>query len=171
MTTALGRLAIAALCFAFAGEAAAREIRHPARGTPAFVVQVPDDWTNEVDPDRNLILASPDSSTAFSLTLGSFSGDLEDAAKGMLNVAKATPPTNKTPTSISGQAGFLFESTMKTDNGAMLRLNMAIVRVREKGFMSCTQLQHENATARKRQLADGVMRSVRIVGATPGSER
>jgi hypothetical protein len=160
-----GLLAFVALGLAFAGDAAARELRHPARGTPAFTVQVPDDWTDEVDPDRNLIVASADASTSFVFTWGSFSGELEDAAKLMLRVANATPPTGKTPTTISDLPGFSFDSTMKIAGNPLLLLKMTIVRVGAKGFGSCTRLERETNSQQQRQRADAMMRSVTIVGA------
>lgn len=168
MTTSFGRLTLAALVLglgaAFADAAEARELRHPASGTPAFTLQVPDDWPYEVDPDKNLIVTSADASTSLVFTWGSFSGDLENAAKLMLKVANATPPTGKAPVSISGQAGYAFDSTMKVESKSM-RLNMTIVRVREKGFGSATRIELDTNSAQQRQRADAVMRSVAIVGA------
>jgi hypothetical protein len=164
MTAPLGRLALAALGLVFAGAAEARELRHPAQGTPAFTLQVPDDWQHEVDPDKNLIVTSADASTSMVFTWGSFSGDLENAAKLMLKSAKATPPTGKTPIAISGQSGFSFDSTMKVESKSM-RLKMTIVRVGEKGFGSGTRIELDTNTPQQQQSADAVMRSVAIVGA------
>jgi len=164
MTVPLGLLALAALGLVFADAAEARELRHPARGTPAFTVQVPDDWPHEVDPDNNLIVTSADTSTSFVFTWGNFTGDLENAAKLMLKVANATPPTGKAATSISGQAGFSFDSTMTTTN-PRLQLKLTIVRVGAKGFGSCTKLEREGNAPQQRQRAEAVMQSVAIVGA------
>ena len=164
MTALLGRLALAVLGLAVMGGAEARELRHPAQGAPAFTLQVPDDWQYEVDPDKNLIVTSADASTSMVFTWGNFSGDLEKTATLMLKSAKATPPTGKTATAISGQAGYTFDSTMKVDSKSM-RLQLTIVRVGEKGFGSSTKLELDGNTPQQRQRADTVMRSLTIVGA------
>jgi hypothetical protein len=164
MTAPLGRLALAALGLAVADGAEARELRHPERGTPAFTVQVPDDWQHAVDPDNNLIVTSADTSTSFVFTWGNFSGELENAATLMLRSANATPPAGKTPASISGLPGFSFESTMAATKPP-LRLKLTIVRVGPKGFGSCTQLERETNSPQQRQGADAVMRSVTVLGA------
>jgi hypothetical protein len=163
MTAALRRLAIAALCLGFAEGAAARDLRHPEQGTPAFTLQVPDDWQHEVDPDKNLIVTSADASTSLVFTWGSFGGDLENAAKLMLKTAGATPPTGKTQTAISGQAGYSFDSTLNVEGKAM-QLRMTIVRVGEKGFGSGTKIELTSNTPQQRQRADSAMSSLRIVG-------
>jgi hypothetical protein len=166
-----GLVAFVALGLAFVADAAARELRHPARGTPAFAVEVPDDWTDEVDPDRNLIVTSADETTSFVFTWGVFSGQLEDAAKLMLRVANATSPTGKTPAAISGLPGFSFDSTIMITGNPLLRLKMMIVRLGTKSFGSCTKLERETNSPEQRQRADKVMRSVKIVQAagTTGS--
>ena len=53
---------------------------------------------------------------------------------------------------------------MKVESKSM-RLNMTIVRVREKGFGSATRIELDTNSAQQRQRADAVMRSVAIVGA------
>ncbi len=163
MTALLGRLALAVVVLALAGQAAAHEIRHPARGTPAFAADIPDDWTREVDTDHNLIVTSADSATSFVFSLGSFSGPLKVAAEQMLGVAGASPPSAETAISLSGLAGFTYDSTMAVHGDAPLKLTMTIVRFREKGFMSCTRLERAGASHQQRQLADTVMGSLRII--------
>jgi hypothetical protein len=158
----IGRLVAVLLCVAMAPEAAARELRHPARGTPAFTVQVPDDWTHEVDTDDNLIAVSQDRSTSVVVSFGTYTGSLEDVAKMMLQVAIATAPTGTTPASISGLSGFSLESTMK--NG-LLQLKLTIVRIGERGYGTAAKIEKVGNSPEQRQLADTVMQSVRIVGA------
>lgn len=158
-------LAAILFCVAVVTDAEARELRHPARGNPAFTVQVPDDWTHEVDPDNNLIVVAKDSATSFVFTLGALHEKLELAAARILKAANATPPTGKMPASISGQQGFSFDSTMTTPNNPMLLLQMTIVRIGAKGFGSATKLQVHTNTAEQRQLAETVRQSIRIVGA------
>lgn len=160
----IGRLIAVLLCVAIATEAAARELRHPARGTPAFTVQVPDDWTHEVDADNNLIAVSQDRSTSVVFSFGTHTGSLEDVAKMMLQVANATAPTGTTPASISGLSGISFESMM-SGKGQLLQLKVTIVRIGARGFGTAAKIEIVGNAPEQRQLADTVMQSVRIVGA------
>jgi hypothetical protein len=41
---------------------------------------------------------------------------------------------------------------------------MAIVRVGEKGYLMCTRMERQSNVPEQRQLADTVMKSVKIVG-------
>jgi hypothetical protein len=160
-----GRLAAVLLCVAIATGAAARELRHPVRGEPALTVQVPDNWTHEVDSDDNLIVVSQDRSASLVFSLGTFGGSLEDAAKKMLQVADATAPTGKMPASISGQSGFSVDSTMRNAKGHALQLKLTIVRIGARGYGTATKIEVPAISPEQRQLADTVMQTVRIVGA------
>jgi hypothetical protein len=160
-----GRLAAVLLCIAIATGAAARELRHPVRGEPAFTVQVPDNWIHEVDSDDNLIVVSQDRSASLVFSLGTFGGSLEDVAKKMFQVADATAPTGKMPASISGQSGFSVDSTMKNAKGHVLQLKLTIVRIGVRGYGTATTIEVPGISPEQRQLADAVMQSVRIVGA------
>jgi hypothetical protein len=164
VTTPLARAALAALCVLLANEATAREVRHPVSGEPAIVLQVPDDWTDKPDSDGNQIVVSADHSTSFVLSQGTSKGSLDDFAKALLHMANAAPTMNVETTSISGQAGFILESTMKAPQGTPLQLQMAIVRVGEKGYLMCTRMERQSNVPEQRQLADTVMKSVKIVG-------
>jgi hypothetical protein len=129
----IGRLIAILLCIAIATGAAARELRHPVRGEPAFTVQVPDHWDHEVDSDDNLIVVSQDRSASLVFSLGTFGGSLEDVAKKMVEVADATAPTGKMPASISGQSGFSVDTTMKNAKGHVLKLKLTIVQIGARG--------------------------------------
>lgn len=165
MTARLGRAALAALSLAFAAEADARELRYPAKGDPAIILQVPDDWTDKPDGDGNWLVVSADHTTSFVMSQGTSKGPLDDAAKAMLHMANATPPMNVEPTSVSGQAGFAIESTMKTAGGTPLQLKMIIVRLGERGYMLCTKFERETNSPEQHKLADAVLQSMKIVGA------
>jgi hypothetical protein len=157
--------ALAALCVLMANAASAREVRYPASGDPAVVLQVPDDWTDKPDTEGNQIVVSADRSTSFVLSQGTSKGPLDDFAKVLLQMANAAPTMNVEATTISGQAGFVLESTMKAPQGTPLQLQMAIVRVGERGYLMCTKMERQSNLPEQRQLADTVMKSVRVVGA------
>lgn len=160
-----GRLAAVLLCVAIAAAASARELRHPARGVPAFTVQVPDDWTYSVGADNALVAVSQDRSTSIVLSFGADSGSLEDITRVMFLAAGVAAPADKTPASISGLSGLSFESTMKNGKGELLQLKLTIVRIGERRHGSATMLQHAGNSPEQRQFAESVMRSVQIIGA------
>jgi len=161
----VGRLAGVLLCVAIATAASARELRHPARGVPAFTVQVPDDWTYSVGTDNALVAVSQDRSTSIVLSFGADSGSLEDVTRAMFLAAGVAAPADKTPASISGISGLSFESTMKNGKGELLQLKLTIVRVGERRHGSATMLQYAGNSPEQRQFAESVMRSVQIIGA------
>jgi hypothetical protein len=160
-----GRLAAVLLCVAIAAAASARELRHPARGVPAFTMQLPDDWTYSVGTDNALVAVSQDRSTSIVLSFGADRGSLEDFAREMFLVAGAAAPADTTPASISGLSGFSLESTMKNGKGELLQLKLTIVRIGERRHGSATMLQHAGNSPEQRQSAENVMRSVQIIGA------
>jgi hypothetical protein len=162
----VGRLAAVLLCVAIAAEVAARELRHPGPGTPAFTVQVPDNWTHQVTDD-NLFVVSPDKTMSIVVSFWTHIGSLEEAAKIMLEGGGATAPTGKMPASISGLPGFTFDSTSKNGKGQPLQVKLTIVQVGGRVYGSVTKFELTSNSPEQRQLADTVMQSVRIVGA-PG---
>ena len=160
-----GRLVAVLVCVAIAAAASARELRHPARGVPAFTVQVPDDWTYSVGTDNALVAVSQDRSTSIVLSFGADSGSLEDATRTMFLAAGVAVPADKIPASISGLSGFSFESTMNNGKGELLQLKLTIVRIGERRHGTATVLQLASNSPEQRQFAENVMRSVQIVGA------
>lgn len=158
----LGRLAAVLLCGAIAPEAGARELRHPGPGTPAFILQVPDDWTHQVTDD-NLIAVSRDKTTSIVVSFWTHTGPLEDAARIMLEGGGAAAPTGKTPATISGLSGFSFDSTSKSSTGRPLQVKLTIVRLNERVYGSVIKFELAGNSSAQRQLADTVTQSVRIV--------
>ena len=159
-----GRLAAVLLCVAIAAEAAARELRYPGPGTPAFIVQVPDDWTHQTTDD-NLIAVSRDKTTSVVVAFWTHTGSLEEAARIMLEGGGATAPTGQMPASISGLSGFSFDSTSKSSTGRPLQVKLTIVRLTDRVYGSAIRFELASNSAEQRQLTDTVMQSIRIVGA------
>ena len=160
----IGRLAAVLLCVAIAAEAAARELRYPGPGTPAFTVQIPDDWTH-VATDDYLAVVSPDKSTSIVVTFWTHTGSFDEAAKIMLEGGGATAPTGKTPASLSGLPGFSFDSTSKSSGGAPLQAKLTIVRLNDRVYGSVIRFELADNSPERRQLADTVVQGIRIVGA------
>lgn len=139
----VGRLAAAPLCVAIAAEAAARELRHPGPGTPAFTVQVPDDWTHLV-ADDNLIAVSRDETMSIVVAFWTHAGPLEEAAKIMLEGGDATASTGKR---------------------ARPAAELTIVRIGVRGYGAATKIEGPAISPEQRRPADTVMQIVRIVAA------
>lgn len=158
----VGRLAAVLLCVAIAAEAAARELRHPGPGTPAFTLQVPDNWTHQATDD-NLIAVSQDKTTSIVVAFWTHTGALEEAARIMLEGGGATTPTGKTPATISGLSGFSFDSTSKSSTGRPLQVKLTIVRLNDRVYGSVIKFELATNSPEQRQLADTVMQSARIV--------
>ena len=164
LAVVFGRLAAILLCVAMAAEAAARELRHPGPGVPAFTVQVPDNWAHQVTDD-NLVVVSEDRTMSIVVAFWTHAGSLEEAAKTMLEGGGATAPTGKTPASISGLPGFSFDSTAKSSKEQPLQVKLTVVRVGTRVCGSVTKFELASNSPEQRQLADTVMQSVRIIGA------
>jgi hypothetical protein len=158
-----GRLAAVLLCVATAAGAAARELRHPGPGVPAFTVQVPDNWTHQVTDD-NLIALSQDKTMSIVVAFWTHTGSPEEAARMMLEGGGATAPTGKMSASLSGLPGFSFDSTSKSSKGQPLQVKLMIVRVSSRVYGSVLKFELASNSPEQRQLADTVMQSVRIVG-------
>ena len=164
LATLFGRLAAVLLCVAIAAESSARELRYPGPGTPAFTVQIPDDWTHVVTGDY-LAVVSQDKSTSIVVTFWTHTGSFEEAAKTMLEGGGATEPTGKMPASLSGLPGFSFDSTSKSSGGAPLQVKLTIVRLNDRVYGSTIRFELASNSPEQRQRADTVMQSIRIVGA------
>lgn len=158
----LGRLAAVLLCVAIAAEAAARELRYPGPGTPAFTVQVPDNWTHQVTDD-NLIAVSQDKRTSIVFAFWTHTGSIDEAARIMLEGGGATTPTGKTPATISDLSGFSFDSTSKNSTGLPLQVKLTIVRLNDRVYGSVIKFELTTNSPEQRQLADTVVQSARIV--------
>jgi hypothetical protein len=158
----VGRLAAALLWVAIAAEAVARELRYPGPGTPAFTLQIPDNWSHQVTDD-NLIAVSHDKRMSIVVAFWTHTGAIEDAARIMLEGGGATTPTGKTPATISGLSGYSFDSTSKGGGGNPLQVKLTIVRLNDRVYGSVIKFELTTNSSEQRQLAETVMQSVRIV--------
>lgn len=140
----------------------AKDMRFPESGNPAFSFRMPDNWTSRMDNDGNLLLASADHSTAFSLSHAEDTASLDDIANGALGVAKADETRVRAVASISGFAGLSYSTTMKNDSGVNLLVKLVIVRIDKTHIASCTKIEAANSTADQRRVADIVLQSMKL---------
>lgn len=147
--------------------AAAREVRFPATGNPAFSFRMPDDWTTDEGDDDSLVVTSADRIMAFTVMLETstdpFDDDvLDEIAKVALKVAKAAPPKRKEAASISGFQGFSYASATTNDAGAVVRLTLYLIRIDKTHLAICSRLEAADNSPAQRKVADEVLRSMKI---------
>ena len=149
-----------ALCFA--SSVSAKDMRFPASGNPAFSFRMPDNWTSSIDPSGNLLLASANRSTGFSLTHAVSSASLDELANEALGIAKADETRARAPASISGFAGVSYTTTMKNEAGVKLRVKVVVVRIDKTHVASCTKIEAESNSAEDRKVAETVLQSMKL---------
>lgn len=147
---------------------AARDLRHPTSGDPALTVSVPDDWSSTDDRVGNLLLHSADRSMGFSLTVTTGGEPLDKIAADAMEVAHATPPTGKAPFSISGYAGFSYDSTLTNASGTRLILKIFMVRIDADHIASCTRIEGPDVSPDQHALTERIVASLRVIGAGGG---
>lgn len=166
MKTTLGFLA-ALFVFALSAlpvEAQTRTIRHPTTGSPALTVMIPGGWSSSVDPDNNLILTSPTTTTAFSLSLvpNDPGYTLDRFAREALSVAKAEGVTPSGEEMIPPYNGSRYTATMPM-NGMALNLKMVIVGVEGDKVASATMISRPTTSAEDLAVAEMVLKTIRVV--------
>jgi hypothetical protein len=131
----LHRPPLVAACLGALGLAppAAAEIeRLPLSGMPAFVVDVPADWSAKHDDTGDLLLVPNDSSGLVLLTIVELpdgdTGTLPAFAAQTLKAAGAAPCTRTEPASIAGESGEAFYSTLP-EEGVTMALRLVAVRL------------------------------------------
>lgn len=145
-----------------AGAVEARDMRFPGTGDPAFVFQMPDNWTSRVDDDGNLILNGADHGEGFSLSFAKFDGALDDFASQVMGVAKGTLTGEKEPASISQFSGTAYRATMTNTGGTDLKLKFVLVRTDAENVAAYTEILLSDATPQQIEAADAVASSITL---------
>jgi hypothetical protein len=128
------------LALALLAPLSAKDVRHPATGSPAYSFTIPDDWATQDGGDGNLLIMDPKRSTIVVILVVPSTEPLDKIASDAIEVSKATPPSRKEPATISGCAGFTWFSTVQNPNKATLTLEMTIVKIDEKTVASASLL-------------------------------
>lgn len=168
MKTALAFLA--ALFLYVAGsqpaDAQTRTVRHPASGSPALTVDLPGGWTTSIDPDKNLIIVSPDSGAAFSLTLTQDEPGytLDRFAREALGVAAAYDIKPSGEEMIPPFTGALYLAKMKPEGSDQaLDLRMIITKVDTSMVASATLITGPGTSAEEKAMGGMILKTVRVV--------
>ncbi len=137
--------------------AKAETFRFPETGDPAFVIVSPDGWTHKPDGDGNMLILAGDSSASLALTIGAFSGTLDELAAGAMKTAGANPPQNMGPTAMSGYRGYMYDTDMTNSHGVHINVHMVCLKLDESHIASATLLTITDATGGQYAAARGVL--------------
>jgi hypothetical protein len=160
---------VAALFLYVAGsqpaDAQTRTVRHPATASPALTVDLPGGWTTSIDPDNNLIIVSPNTGAAFSLTLTQDEPGytLDRFAREALGVAKAYDIVPGGPEWIPPFTGSLYYAKMKPDGSDPLNLRMIITKVDTDKVASATLITGPGTSAEEKAMGEMILKTVRVV--------
>lgn len=143
--------------------ASAKDIRFPAKGFPAYVFILPDDWSSEADDYGNLLMSSATHVTSLVIIIGVGPEALDEIARVALETAKATPYDHKEPAEISGCKGFTYFSNMTNPSGVQIKLEMTIVRVDARNFASASLLLASGVTKTDETTARILKNSFKLV--------
>ncbi|HUO89543.1 MAG TPA: hypothetical protein VMU08_10240 [Rhizomicrobium sp.] len=157
------RILLAAAFAAAAGaNARAEVVRFPETGYPAFVVTTPDGWTHQPDGDGNMLLVAGDRSASYALTISHYVGTLDALAVEAMKVAKANPPQQMGPTSISGWYGYMYDSDMTNPSGIHVYVHMVALKIGGDSIGSITRLTIDGIAPGDYAAAQSVLANTRI---------
>ncbi|HJW39613.1 MAG TPA: hypothetical protein VJ476_00120 [Rhizomicrobium sp.] len=142
----------------------AEQVRFPQTGAPAFVITTPDGWTHQPDGDGNMLLISGNKTASYALTIGSYSGNLDDLATGAMKAAGANAPQQMGPTIISGFRGYEYDSSMVNPSGVHVNVHMVAVKTDAGHMASVTMLTVDGIASEDYQAAQSVLANTSIVG-------
>jgi hypothetical protein len=154
-----------------ASPASAESVRFPETGDPAFVIQTPDSWTSKPDGAGNMLLVAGDKSASYALTIGSYSGTLDDLAVGAMKVAGASAPQLMGPVTISGFHGYMYDSDMKNDAGTHINVHLVVVKLDATHRASVTRLTIDGISSEDYADANSVLTNTTITAAPPVPRR
>lgn len=155
------------LALALLAPLSAKDVRHPATGSPAYSFTIPDDWITQDGGSGNLLIMDPKRSTIVVILVVPSTDALDKIAAEAIEVAKATPPSRKEPTSISGCAGFTWYSTVQNPNSLVLSLEMTIVKIDDHTVASASLLIVPGVTAEAEATARRVRNGLTLVKEAP----
>jgi hypothetical protein len=138
----------------FSLSARAEVVRFPETGFPAFVITTPDGWTHQPDGDGNMLLIAGSKTASYALTVGSYSGSLDD---------RANAPQSMGPAKISGYRGYTYDSDMVNSSGVRVNVHMVAVKIGTNDMASITMLSVEGIAGDDYQAAQSVLRNTSLV--------
>jgi hypothetical protein len=161
--------AVVLLAAAFCAQAHAKEMRFPEKGSVAFRLQLPKDWTANNDSSGNLNVTAPDHTSVVILSVI----DDEDAAKAapdalaekILKSTGADPFSTKEPVTISKTDGTTYYSHLKNDKGVSMNFKLNIFDIGGKHVAMLMILSATDITAAQKNSLDAVIKGITLTGA------
>jgi hypothetical protein len=157
-------MAIALACL-ITVPAQAETIRHPEGGSPSFVIPVPDGWTRATSAEGALDLTAPDN-TAMVRFLIAPGESIDDEVAVAVRDLKASPPRNKTLTTISGHFGAAYDSDRTQDSGTHVSLHFVGVAVSGRRVAMILAQVADEADAARRAEARSIYSGVTMINET-----
>jgi hypothetical protein len=171
MTPLIRKFLPVVLTFALAGlaplSAVAKELRHPESGLPAYVFELPDDWTSQAAPDDNLILFNPTRSGGVVILVAASTETIDAIAAEALATSKATQSGPRQPAEISGFQGYMWPATMQNAAGVALKFEMTVVRIDDGHVASASLLLSANMSPAEEAAARAVWKRLKLEAAAP----
>jgi hypothetical protein len=150
-----------------AGSAQAAEIRFPKSG-PAFLINLPAEWTAKEDQYNGMQLLPADRRTSVYLSVVR---DQTYAGKPLLDLALAIgKPSNITqfpkqePAAISGRNGTAFYGQMKNDSGALLDVKLVIIPLEPDLWATETLLMSQGLNAAQTASLNQAINGIALTG-------
>ena len=160
----LATLAALGLAF-FAATASARSLRYPQTGDPAFLVEVPEDWTSRTDKG-NCIVGSGDHALAFSLNIVTSTLPVDQIATKALEIQKVSPTPNRETVSIAGYGGVAYSWTAsKADT--TVDITLMIVRIDSTHIAICSTAVAGASSPEVRKIANWFVQDLQISRPAP----
>jgi hypothetical protein len=134
-----------------AGSAQAEQVRFPATGPNAFVIDMVPGWTSKGDQYNGMQLLSADHTTSvyLSMVLDQEYADkpLEELALAIGKPSQITSFSKREPITISGMKGMAYYAQMKNANGTVLDVKMNIIPLGPALWATETLLSAQGLTA------------------------
>ncbi|MBV9990443.1 MAG: hypothetical protein JOZ72_04045 [Alphaproteobacteria bacterium] len=143
--------------------AAAKLVRFPGSGTPAWEVHVPDNWQVNKGKSENLMVFSPDAQVRVVVQILGDVDALDAFATAALKVAHAAPWKTKHAITISGFKGFDYPTTMGNSHGNKFNVDMMVVQIDAKHIAVCDLLVDAGAPRDQLNAGRQIVAATRIV--------
>jgi hypothetical protein len=178
---AVVRSATIAVAICLAGSVAAKDLRYPQSGPVAFALNLPDTWTTKVDDSGNLLVNSPDRSSALTLTVtpedaNSLKLTADQFANAALAIAKAEPFNKHEPSSIGDKSADGYYSRMVNPSGVKIDVKMNVIKSVQNYIVSETILNVASITRAQLDTLATVLKGISLTapsdktGNAPGAQ-
>ena len=151
----------------FATAASAETVRTPATGDPAVTITFPDGWQYKLDSGGSLISFPADHSSSITVTVTDYKGTLDDLAAGAMKIITNKVPVKLGPATISGYKGFVYGSDTTSAKGVHANVRLYLIQIDAGHVSGINYITIDGMSDAQTAAADGVMKSIAIIGGPP----